>query len=177
MIKSIQLTGDEDLMAVLRGLPDALAKNALRTAALAGAKELQSAAYTQLSMVVKSGGPRLADDVIIKQRRVPKEPIQVQFDVGPPLRKPWLRWLHDGTKPHLIAVRRSRVLSSQLDYFGTVVRHPGQVSEPWLSAAQFSSADAVIKAMAEAISVGLSRQVKKLVSTKYRNKQLKRIFS
>lgn len=177
MIKSIKIMGGEDLSNVLNGLPDALAKNALRSAALAGARELQSAAYTHLSMVVKSGGPRRADDVIIRSRRSPKGEVEARYDVGPPTRKPWLRWLHDGTKPHLITARRSTALSNQLDYFGVAVRHPGQVSEPWLSAAHFSSADAVLKAMANSISKALSRQVKKLVSTKYRNKQLRRIFS
>lgn len=175
MFKSIVLTGDEELAAVLHELPDALAKNALRSCARAGAKVLQDEAYVQLSMVVGLGGPRLADDVVIKQRRIPKEPIRVQFDVGPPRRKPWLRWLHNGTKPHLIATRKGW-LTDKTSIFGRVVQHPGQPPEPWLTNAQFVSRDPVLKAMAEALVPALSRQARKLRSAKYASKQLKRIF-
>jgi hypothetical protein len=177
MIKFAQIEGGAELAAVLRGLPDALARNGLRASALAGAKALQNRAYVTLSSAVKSGGPRHADDVIIKQRRSPKGEVQAVFDVGPPTRKPWLRWLHDGTKPHTIEVRKAKVLSDGDKLFGRIIHHPGQPPQPWLLQAQFTSAEAVYRAMADKLRPALSKQVKRLVSNKYRSKQLKRIFS
>lgn len=177
MIKFAQIQGGEELAAVMRALPDALARNGLRASGLAGAKTLQDHAYVSLTSAVKSGGPRRADDVIIKQQRSAKGVMEVAFKVGPPTRKPWLRWLHDGTKPHRIEIRRARVLSDGDKFFGRVVDHPGQPPLPWLLQAQFTSAEAVYRAMAEKLRPALSKQVKRLVSTKYRNKQLRRIFS
>jgi hypothetical protein len=222
MIKYAAIEGGEELAAVLRALPDALAKNALRSAGLAGAKVLQDAAYVALSSAVKGGGPRQADDVIIKQRRGKKgDAVQAEYAVGPPISNPSLRWLHDGTKAHTISavmrhgtrrgardtqiarvwlengqamtLRRSGrkvratamraasvlVLADKVagKFFGTTVRHPGQPPRPWLLQAQFTSRDQVFRAMADAIRKGLSRQVKRLVSAKYRGKQLRRIFS
>ncbi len=176
-IFKVNLSGDKELIAILNQLPDALARNALRSAARAGARVLQQEAYMQLAMAVKQGsGARALDDVLVKQRRVPREPIQVQFDVGPPLRKPWLRWLHNGTKPHLIATRKE-TLTDGVRVFGRIIHHPGQPSMPWLANARFSSAGQVISAMAEALAPALSRQVAKLRSSKYTVRQLKRIFS
>lgn len=196
MIKYAQIQGGEELAAVLRALPDALAKNGLRATSLAGAKALQDQAYIELASTVRSGGPRAVDDVLIKQRRSPRGEMQSIHDVGPPSGKPWLRWLHDGTRAHKISARvkygtrrgvldvaygarNTKVLASQaLDkFFGIEVSHPGQPPRPWLLQAQFKSRDAVYRAMANKIRPALAKQAKRLVSTKYRNKQLRRIFS
>ena len=177
MIKFAEIQGGEELAAVLRALPDALARNGLRAAGLAGAKALQDAAFVTLTSAVKSGGPRQIDDVIVKQGRSAKGAMEVLYKVGPPTRKPWLRWLHDGTKPHRIEVRRARVLSDGDKTFGRVIDHPGQPPQPWLMQAQFTSSIEVYRAMSNKLAPALSKQVKRLVSTKYRNKQLRRIFS
>lgn len=221
MIKFAEIQGGDELAAVLRGLPDALAKNALRAAGMAGAKALQDAAYITLSSAAKGGGPRESNDVIIRQGRSQKGAMEVLFRVGPPAKKPWLRWLHDGTKPHNIsAVMRHGTRRGALDtqiapvwleggnavtlrrrgkkvravalraaqvlvladkaagkFFGVSIRHPGQPPQPWLMQAQFTSAIEVYRAMSNKLAPALSKQVKRLVSTKYRNKQLRRIFS
>jgi hypothetical protein len=69
------------------------------------------------------------------------------------------------------------VLSDGDSVFGRIVNHPGQPPQPWLLQAQFKSAEAVYRAMAEKIRPALAKQAKRLVSTKYRNAQLRRIFS
>lgn len=91
------------MASVLRALPDALARNALNATARAGALKLQSVAYAYLSLAMKSRSAR-EDDVVIKKSRAKKgEAVQAEYLVGPNRRKPWLRWLHDGTKPHNIS--------------------------------------------------------------------------
>ena len=172
-----EITGGREMAAVLRALPDALAKNALNATARAGALQLQRTAYAYLALAMKSRSPR-EDDVIIKKRRGTKgEDVQAVYDVGPSTRKPWLRWLHDGTKPHVIERRRAKVLAGTDKVYGQVVSHPGQAGIPWLKQAQFVSKDAVMKAMAEKMRPALAKQVKRLVSQKYRGQQLRRIFS
>lgn len=176
MIKYAGIEGGAELAAVLRALPDALAKNALNATARAGATTLQRTAYTYLAMAMKSRSPR-DDDVIIKKRRGKKgEDVQAEYGVGPPTRKPWLRWLHDGTKPHVIERRRAKVLAGTDTVYGQVVNHPGQPGIPWLRQAQFTSMEDVMKAMAAKIRPALAKQTARLVSQKYRGQQLRRIF-
>lgn len=177
MIKHAEITGGRELAAVIRGLPDALARNALNATARAGAITLQRRAYAYLSMAMKSRSAR-EDDVIIKKSRATKsEAVQAEYKVGPPVRKPWLRWLHDGTKPHAIERRKAKVLAGSDKVFGQVVNHPGQPGIPWLKQAQFTSLEDVMKAMADKVRPALAKQCKRLVSQKYRGQQFRRIFS
>jgi len=191
MAQFSQMQGGPELAAVLRKLPDQLARNALSSTALTGARTLQSAAYTQLSSYMASRAAQ-SDDVVLKKRRTPREPIVQQYDVGPPTSKPWLRWLHNGTKPHIISAlvstgRRSRLrtnvssrafLADKLHdkFFGVAVNHPGQPPRPWLTVAQWQSRDAVFKSMADQLRVALAKQARRLASTKYTRQQFRRIF-
>jgi hypothetical protein len=177
-IKYAALHGGKELEAVLKALPDALARNGLSQAGRAGARVLQDQAYIELNAAIKGGGPRPADDVIIKKLRPPKgSGVQVVYGVGPPTRKPWLRWLHDGTRLHLIAARHSRVLrDDQGTYFGIITRHPGTPPIPWLKQAQFASQAAVLAASAVEMRPALAKQVRRLASWKFAKRQLKRIF-
>lgn len=169
------IEGGAELAAVLRALPEKLAKNALAQVGRAGALELRDAAMTQLSTSMRRGVRE--DDIIIKRERSRKgDDLQVDFGVGPPINKPWLRWLHEGTKPHLIA-RVKAVLTDGTRIFGDVIRHPGQPPRPYLKQAQFNSRDRVFRVMALKMKVALAKQVKRLVSQKYRSQQLRRIFS
>jgi hypothetical protein len=171
------IEGAKEMAAVLKRLPDDLAKNALSATARAGAQELQRTAYAYVSMNMNRSARE--DDVVIQKRRGKKgDRVEAVYDVGPPRRKPELRWLHDGTKPHEVRISVSTVLASlRLDrVFGRVVQHPGQISRPWLRQAQFVSQDSVLKAMAVKMREALPKQVKKLASSAYRGKQLGRLF-
>lgn len=168
MAKVSAFEGVPEMLAVLKELPEALQKNALSTIARAGAVALQKEAKTQLGMSMsRSVSP---DDVIIKKRRSPKGEVRAEWVVGPPTRKPQLRWLHDGTKPHAIEVRNAEALASGDQLFGEIVQHPGQPPRPWLQRAYFVSTDACIKAMAQACAKALVKQARNLVSKKYRGR-------
>jgi hypothetical protein len=195
------IEGVKEMAAVMKALPDQLARNALAATARAGAQELQSSGYAYLSMAMNRSARE--DDVVIRQARGEKgDRLQSVYNVGPPKRKPWLRWLHDGTAPHLISsvtkygTRRGvrnvaygvrgvgkfskqtakRVLASSATIFGTTVQHPGQPSRPWLEQAVFASQNRVMKAMAEKLRAALPKQVNRLVSSKFRRQQLRRFL-
>lgn len=186
------IEGAREMSAVLRSLPDALARNALAATARAGATALQGSAFAYLSMAMNRSARE--DDVVIRQRRGDKgDRVQSVYDVGPPRRKPWLRWLHDGTAPHLISAvtkfgtrrgirdtaygsRDGSALASRDAIFGRTVQHPGQQSQPWLQQAVFASRDAVMRTMAEKLRPALAKQVRRLVSEKFRGQQLRRFF-
>ncbi len=186
------MEGGAEMAAVFRELPVQLAKNALLSTGRAGAKVLRDAALVQLGMYMRKRAPR-EDDVVVRQSRLPSDQLAVEFRVGPPRRKPWLRWLHDGTAPHRISARekigtrRGRrnvvygtretlVLASRIidRFFGIEVNHPGQPPRPWLFAAQWGSGPDVIRAMGEQIRKALPKQAKRLVSQKYRDQQLRK---
>lgn len=180
------------MAAVMRALPDALAKNAFDATARAGAQTLQRASYAYLSIAMNRSARE--DDVIIKRRRSEKGQVRAEYAVGPPKRKPWLRWLHDGTAPHLIsAVTKFRtrrgirdtaignreggtILASRAKIFGRTIQHPGQPPRPWLEQANFAARDQVFRAMAEKLRVALARQTNRLVSSKFRRQQLRRFL-
>jgi hypothetical protein len=173
MASEAKIQGADELCAVLRELPDRLARNALLSTARAGATTLQKAAYAYLALALRGRSPR-ENDVIIRQRRAKKAEVQAEFGVGPPRGKPWLRWLNDGTAPHEIMIRGRGVLfSARLNkFFGRTVHHPGEVPRKWMEAAVFASSDKVYAAMAVALRKSLPKQVQKLVSDKYRNTQV-----
>ena len=100
-LKFSRMEGGAEMAAVLRELPAQLQKNALRSTARAGALELQRVSYAYLSLAMKRSARE--EDVIIKQRRSEKGEVAAEYVVGPPRRKPWLRWLHNGTRPHTIS--------------------------------------------------------------------------
>lgn len=189
-----RMEGGPELAAVLRQLPDQLQKNALASTARAGALELRRFGLLHLTLAMQKRSAR-EDDVVIKARRSPKGETAAEYVVGPPRRKPWLRWLHDGTKPHLIGagvkygtrrgvrnvaygVRNTVVLASRIldRFFGKQVSHPGQPPRPWLKAAQFAGANSVIRAMAEQVRKALPAQAKRLASSKFRSQQIRRLF-
>lgn len=178
MAAEARIEGANQLCAVLRELPERLARNALLSTARAGATTLQSSCYAYLALAMRDRSPR-EDDVIIRQRRAPKgAEVQAEFGVGPPRGKPWLRWLNDGTAPHEITVRRrSALFSGRLkQFFGITIEHPGQPPLKWMEAAVFASSEKVYTAMAEALRKALPKQVKKLVSEKYRGAQISGIL-
>lgn len=172
--------GAKELNAVLKALPADLAKNSLGTAVRAGAKVIQARAYTQLALAMDSRTVRKGDVIIVK-RRTPKDHVQAVVEVGPPARAYTLRFLHDGTQPHLIDSFDNRSIDSlgpiagKGPLFTEQVNHPGQQPEPWLRKAYFKSKDDAFKALAENLAKSLPRQVKKLVSSKYRGRMLKKI--
>lgn len=178
MIKFSGIQGGDELAAILRELPEQLSKNALAAAARAGAVELQGAALASLALAMRRRAPREGDVIIKKARGKKGEDVQATYLVGPPRRKPWLRWLHDGTKPHDITPKRKKVLFDVLGgkFFGAEVTHPGQKSHPWLKSAQFSSQEKVLKAMAEKIRTAIPKQANRLVSQKYRNQLLSKLI-
>lgn len=176
MIKLAEMQGWREMQAVLNELPRALAQNALNATARAGAVRLHEIAEIYLGAAMKL--PVREGDVIIKKSRGTKgEDVQSTYLVGPTRRKPWLRWLHDGTKPHTIE-SRGRVLFSRAlgAFFGRTVKHPGQKSRPWLKQANFAGAGRVMKAMAEKMAEALPKQVGRLVSQKYRDQQLRKFL-
>jgi len=175
VIELARMDGWRELQGVLKDLPRALAQNALNATARAGAIELQKSAMAQLSLAM-SRSAREGDVVIKKSRGVKGEDVQATYLVGPPKRLPWLRWLHDGTKPHPIELRRAKALYSRRagKFFGTFIQHPGQRARPWLKQAQFLSGDTVIRAMAEKMAQALPKQVDRLVTDKYRDQTLKK---
>lgn len=175
-MKETTIEGVEELRRTLAALPDDLARNALAGTARAGAQALQRAAYAQLALAMQSRSPR-EDDVVMRKRRSPKGEVVAIYDVGPPKRKPQLRWLSDGTKPHRIEVTEAHLLSGGGTAFGTYVEHPGQLPTYWLRLAVHLSRDAQWRAMAEAMRKGLKRSAKRLNSSKYMGRQLRRIFS
>lgn len=50
-------------------------------------------------------------------------------------RAPYSIFVHEGTRPHIIEVRRKRVLSDGSNIFGTRVRHPGTKANPFMERA------------------------------------------
>lgn len=177
MIKLAEVQGWQELRAVLQELPRALAQNALNATARAGAVELQKASMAYLSVAMNRSA-REGDVVMKKSRGTKGEDVQATYLVGPSRRKPWLRWLHDGTKPHQIEVRRSRVLFSRRlgVFFGRAIQHPGEKARPWLKQAQFASSARVLKAMAEKMAEAMPKQVDRLVSQKYRDQVLRKFL-
>lgn len=177
MIKLAEVRGWQELQAVLKELPRALAENALNATARAGAVELQGSAMAYLSVAMNRSA-REGDVVIKKARGTKGEDVQSTYLVGPPRRKPELRWLHDGTQPHEIPASRARVLfSRRLDaFFGRSVRHPGQKSRPWLKQASFVSMERVMLAMAQKMAAALPKQADRLVSQKYRDQLLRKFL-
>lgn len=175
MTKLAEVQGWRELQSVLKELPRALAQNALNATARAGALSLQSTAQTYLSVAMNRAA-REGDVVIKKSRGTKGEDVQATYLVGPNKRKPQLRWLHDGTKAHLIEPRSKKVLFSRRlgRFFGREVSHPGQKSRPWLKQAQFAGAERVIKAMAEKMATALPKQVDRLVTDKYRDQVLRK---
>jgi hypothetical protein len=178
MAAEARIEGVDQLCAVLRELPDRLARNALLSTARAGAMTLQKSCYAYLALAMRDRSPR-EDDVIIRQRRPKKgDAVQAEFGVGPPRGKPWLRWLNDGTAPHDITIRRRRVLFSERlkRFFGLTIHHPGQPPRKWMEAAVFASSEKVYAAMAVTLRKALPKQVQKLVSEKYRGAQVRGIL-
>lgn len=194
MAMKSEIVGAQELQRVLKRLPDDLQQRVLGSATRAGAIELQRHAYARLALALGSRSPR-EDDVIIKQRRNRTGKPLAMYDVGPPKRKPQLRWLHTGTAAHKISAvtkygtrrgvrdvaygtRNTKVLASRRlgKFFGREVNHPGQQGQPWLETAVFSSRDSVMSAMAGAMRKALPRVTKALVSQQYRGKQLRRFL-
>ena len=174
--KKSQILGAKELNAVLKALPDDLAKNTLSSVVLAGAKVVQKSGWAYLSINM----PRTArlDDVIIRRRRTTGR--LAVADVGPPRNRPDLRWLHFGTKEHAVTAINaggpSEVLAARGEVFGAAVRHPGTRATFWLLRAFTAAKTRAIKAMAENMKKSLPRQVAKLHSKKYRNAKLKGII-
>ena len=48
---------------------------------------------------------------------------------------PYAGYVHNGTRPHIIRVRNAKVLTDGVNFFGTVVRHPGTKPQPFLTQA------------------------------------------
>ena len=44
-------------------------------------------------------------------------------------------YVHNGTRPHIIRVRNAKVLTDGVNFFGTMVRHPGTRPQPFLTQA------------------------------------------
>jgi len=189
---TVELLGAEEMKRVMRKLPDQLQRNVLSSVARAGARELQRVSYAHLALALSNRSPR-AEDVVIRQRRDRSGDVRAIFDVGPPRRSPELRWLHDGTQPHLISAsikygtrrgilnvaygsRAGKVLSNLRTFFGSTVEHPGQPSRPWLKTATFAAREGIAKQMARQLTVSLPKQVQKLVSSEYRSAQLRKFF-
>lgn len=187
-----QVLGSRELQRVLKQLPDDLQTNALASAGRAGAKELRRVGYAHLAVAMRKRSPR-EDDIVVQRRRNRTGKPVVMFDVGPPKRKPELRWLHDGTEPHLISAdskygtrrgarnvaygsREGSFLTDLAIVFGKTIRHPGQRSRPWLKSATFSSKDGVMRAMATALRKAIPRQVRRLVSKEYRDRRIRRFL-
>lgn len=192
MAMKSEILGAAELQRVMRKLPGDLQERVLGSMSRAGAVELQRHAFARLALAMRSRTPR-EDDVVIRRRRNRSGKPQAIYDVGPPKRKPQLRWLHSGTEPHIISAvekfgtrrgvrnvrygtRDSKVLTNRSKFFGRQVNHPGQQAQPWLETAVHSSRDAVMAAMAAAARRALPRVTRVLVSKEYRNKQLTRFF-
>ena len=165
--------GLEQLLGVLRELPGNLQKNALTSIARAGAVQLKKDAMVQLGLVLNR--TVRDDDIIVKQRRRQPGEVRAEYNVGPPTRKPQLRWLHNGTDPHRINTTHAGVLASSDQVFGDNVVHPGQVPQPWLERAYFLSRDRQVKAMAKTATKAIARQARILNTKKYRNARIKNI--
>lgn len=191
-MKKSEVLGVRELQKVLRQLPADLQKNALAAVARAGAQELRRAAYAQLAVAMDKRSPR-EEDIIIKKRRNRTGKIIEVYDVGPPSWAPQFRWLHNGTAPHLISAttkygtrrgarnvaygkREGRILTNRVVVFGDEIAHPGQPARPWLKIATFSSKELVMRAMALKLRQALPKQVKKLVSKNYRDRQLRKFI-
>lgn len=166
-----EMIGLEGMLGVLRELPENLQKNALRSVSRAGAVALRKEALVQLGLVM--GRSVSQDDVIIKARRSPRGMVRSEHNVGPPTRKPQLRWLHNGTTPHEIATTHADVLASADEIYATRMLHPGQPPRPWLQRAYFLSKNASVRAMGRAMAKALARQTKVLASKKYRSRELR----
>lgn len=191
-----QVDGARELNAVLRALPVQLAKNALSASTRAGAIVLQREAYLQLALAMESRAPR-PEDVLVKQRRTPRDQVASTYEIGPPRDEPQLRWLHDGTRPHDVSatenvrlgggpkraaqtVRRAsrtdaQALRTAAGDFYDIVEHPGQPPRPWLRRAYLRSNRAALRRMAVKLSQAIAKQARRLVSEKYRGQQLARI--
>lgn len=167
------MIGLEQMLGVLRELPGNLQKNALASIARAGAVELRKRALVQLGLVMQRSVRD--DDVVMVKRRAGPGEVRAEYNVGPPTSKPQLRWLHNGTDPHLINTTHSDVLASADQIYGEFVHHPGQAPQPWLERAYFLSRDPCLRAMAEKTAKALVRQTEILASSKYRSQQLRNI--
>jgi len=196
-IKS-QLIGVDEFREVLRLLPPELAKNTLSSGARAGANALRRRAYADLSVAMTTRSA-VEDDIAIRKKRTPRDEISATYAVGPPTRKPELRWLHDGTQPHKISAvdyirtstssrhkaraiinqnrgnGRGNVLSDGTTFFGQSVTHPGQPPRPWLFAALFRSREGMMKAIGDSVRKSLPKQVRKVRTAAYGTRQLRGI--
>ena len=190
-----RIDGHKQLQAVMRKLPDQLQERVLGSATRAGAKELQRAAYARLAVAMESRFPR-PEDVLIRKRRNPaagRGGVLAVYEVGPPKSKPQLRWLNNGTEPHIIsAVTRygtrrgarnsiiraagGSILTDLKVIFGPDALHPGQPAHKWLDTAVFKSQQAVFEEMAKGMRRALPRVVRALVSEKYRSTQIRGIL-
>lgn len=48
---------------------------------------------------------------------------------------PYAGYVHEGTRPHIIRVKRATVLTDGKNFFGPIVRHPGTKPNPFLTRA------------------------------------------
>lgn len=165
--------GLEQMLGVLKELPGNLQKNALASIARAGAVHLKKETEIQLGMVMAR--TVRSDDIIVVKRRSPKGSVRAEYNVGPPTRKPQLRWLHNGVAPHVVDTTHAQVLASATEVFGTDTVHPGQPPRPYLERAYFLSQNENIRVMARQTAKALARQTKILASAKYRHSRIKNI--
>lgn len=193
MPQKSEVLGGREMARVMRELPRQLQVNALSAAARAGAVELRRVAYAHLAVAMASRSP-VEEDVVVRRRRGDRDGApRATVDVGPPAKRPWLRWLHDGTRPHFISAvtkygrRRGRlnvaygaregsILTDRNTIFGVDVDHPGQPSRPWLRTAAFAAQAGVLRAMGQSMARAVPRQVKRLVSKHYRNQQVRKFL-
>jgi len=163
-----QMIGAKELNDVLRALPDALAKNALDAVARAGAVEFKKHADVRLQSKMTRSVRKT--DLVLKKSKIANAERRSEFRVGPNVNRPQLRWLHDGTAPHVITIQQAEVLGTPAENFGEAVAHPGQHSRPYLREALFSSSDAVKRVMAEKMAPALAKQANKLSDEAYTGK-------
>ncbi|MSN96772.1 HK97 gp10 family phage protein [Campylobacter sp. FMV-PI01] len=63
---------------------------------------------------------------------------EFKISVGNTTITPYAKFVHFGTRPHLITPKNKRVLASRAAIYGKLVRHPGTGANPYLSRAFYS---------------------------------------
>jgi len=64
-------------------------------------------------------------------------------------------YVHEGTKPHIISVKRAKVLTDGKIFFGKVVHHPGTKAQPFLREGIEASMDSIRNYFEQEINAGL----------------------
>ena len=124
----IEIIGDKELLTKLRQLGSAVAGNALKEAAMAGAEIVVDAAKARAPRRTGQGAETIHAEFIDTKGD------SITVDVGPDLKKGFhLKFVEFGTPPHTIRPKRKKALAFPGGAHPVrVIHHPGTPARPFM---------------------------------------------